>query len=268
MFDSKNYNCAFAENVADFLYGEIATDDKAVFDAHLKTCRQCADELKSFGAVRASILDWRAFEFDRLETPTIEYKPIRPNAFETAVRTQSPFSSWRRLFTFAPAFAFAAVTLFLIVGIVLVARNFTESEPLAKVKNQPNNAQATVSSAESHNNQPAISVSDSNKNENKFDSETANSTGSKDETARNVGEPRIVKTANARRANVRVENLKVQKIYNSAANKAAFGSNQTVAHNELNTNLRRAPKLSGVEDEEDDASLRLSDLLDEDSGGK
>lgn len=65
----KNSNCNYAEQIVSFLYGEIDDAGKRHFETHLQNCSSCAEELSDFSAVRSSVSEWRAAEFENLSTP-------------------------------------------------------------------------------------------------------------------------------------------------------------------------------------------------------
>jgi hypothetical protein len=68
----KNFNCEFAPEIIDFLYGELNGESKNAFQTHLRNCSECAGEIEDFSDIRFSIRDWKAAEFDNLATPKIE----------------------------------------------------------------------------------------------------------------------------------------------------------------------------------------------------
>ena len=77
----QNFNCEFAPEIVDFVYGEMNAERKNVFDVHLNKCSNCADEIAEFSGIRFSIQDWKAAEFDNLATPEIKI-PYRDFAVE------------------------------------------------------------------------------------------------------------------------------------------------------------------------------------------
>lgn len=74
MFDSKNRKsgCEFGSLVVDYVYGELAEDGLAVFDAHLGSCQECSSEIEALNSVSAAVAEWKATEFDHLPNPGIE----------------------------------------------------------------------------------------------------------------------------------------------------------------------------------------------------
>ncbi len=68
----KKSGCDFAEDLVSYIYGETNASAKAEFERHLAACSICADELEAFSGVHFAIGDWKALEFDALETPAVE----------------------------------------------------------------------------------------------------------------------------------------------------------------------------------------------------
>ena len=118
----KNSICPFADQLVSYLYDEANAAESFKFTAHLENCSPCADELKSFGFVRASVAEWRETEFSPLPTPifaTPNDHPDKPLAVVSdSTENRSWFAEFRRLFAFNPATATAAFGI-LIVGIGL-----------------------------------------------------------------------------------------------------------------------------------------------------
>lgn len=273
MFDHKNQNCAFAEQTISFLYDELEIENRRAFDAHLQTCRACADELNGFGAVRAFVADWRALEFDSLAAPKIEINfetNIRPQkSAPAATEKQSWLDGLRKIFSLSPAFAYAAALILTAVCVGLIAYNFGSRQQIATVENEGKAARANASTAQENTNRAIASANDFNENEKQLADEKpleSNLVKDKYDSPQNVKERRSIKISNA--ARVAKSETIAQKINRAPANRKASYSNAAVAQNDLRTNERRAaPKLSGIEDDDEDSTLRLSDLLG-DAGGK
>jgi len=84
--NNHNSTCKFAEQVVSYLYDEISEPEKTKVETHLQNCASCAEEISGFALVRASIQEWRTEDFAHLSTP----------AFETGVRKSEPAiaASW------------------------------------------------------------------------------------------------------------------------------------------------------------------------------
>jgi len=89
--------CDRKELLVSFLYDEIDSASKREFQAHLKTCVDCRDELGELGATRAQIAMW---------TP-----PDADLGFRIVRETESPKRRW---FQWSPAWGFAAAVIVLL----------------------------------------------------------------------------------------------------------------------------------------------------------
>lgn len=60
MNEANNFRvCERADDLISFLYDELSEREARSFEQHRRDCRTCDSEIKSFGAVRQSILAWR-----------------------------------------------------------------------------------------------------------------------------------------------------------------------------------------------------------------
>lgn len=265
MFDIKNQNCAFAEQTVSFLYGELEAENHAAFETHVQNCAPCAEELHAFGSVRNSIHNWRAREFDSLEIPKIEiqYEPKnQPQKIAPVSTKNSPWlDGFRQIFSTAPSFAFAAALLFTAACVGLIAYNFSGRQQIADI----NSPQIHTPTSETNTNRAPEFSNETNKNEKQFAAakpSDANAVNNKNTAPQIVKERRAVKISDGAK-----KETVAQKTYNSPTNHRILDANTTVAQNNLPFKQRNVPRLSSIEDDDDDASLRLTDLLD-DAGGK
>jgi hypothetical protein len=127
MFDEINYNspCSFAEEIVEYIYDEMNGESKAEFETHLAKCNSCADELTGFGIVRSQVSDWKLKEFSSLTNPRVEL-PIVQTVENTRV-TRRWFENLRDLVMLSPAFgssaAFAILAICLGIGYFTVGSN-------------------------------------------------------------------------------------------------------------------------------------------------
>jgi hypothetical protein len=143
----KNFNCKFAPEIVEFLYGEIGTERKNAFQAHLNNCSDCADEIEYLSDIRFSIQDWKAAEFDNLATPKIQI-PYNIPALKT-VETEKSFSWFdavRNYFSMSPvwsgAMAILLIALFFALGVFVFNNG---DDDLIAVSNQNPNLNAKPS---------------------------------------------------------------------------------------------------------------------------
>jgi hypothetical protein len=119
--DSNNHNssCNFSDLLVSYLYGEIGEQEKLRFESHISSCNACADEIFAFGGVRSSVQSWRETEFAKLPTPVIvlpavetpEKTAILLPETATAAAASRParwLTSLRELFSLSPKWTGAA----------------------------------------------------------------------------------------------------------------------------------------------------------------
>jgi len=258
MLSNNNHNhktCAFAEQMVSYLYGEINAGDDIKFETHLKNCSACADELADFGSVRSSVHDWRVTEFSNLETPIFHIPANNRAASFSTVSSSNENASWftnlRRIFSFNPAWATAALGILVVcAGITFFAFYFSSSSEIAEKSDDKNSVQPTVlPSIEStikteernivvqgNEQLPPSSVKDSN------------SSPKIKRERQVVSDKSIVKVSNNAQKNETDDSVRNSK--NAAANIKKTSPVQK----------RRVPTLINTDEEEDD-SIRLADLF-------
>ncbi len=108
--------CAFAETLVAVLYGEATPTERREFNKHYNDCSFCREELISFGSIRDVVAEWRAADFDSVQTPAIALPEVK-NQF-ISQNTKISWSERIRSFLFLPgggrfqsATAFAALSL-------------------------------------------------------------------------------------------------------------------------------------------------------------
>ncbi len=92
------------ELLVAYLYDDLADGDRATFEAHLRGCAECRDELKALRGVRADLASWSPPQ------PDFGFRVVRGgrDAAERDV-TRTPIRSWRAWWTPAAGLAAAAV---------------------------------------------------------------------------------------------------------------------------------------------------------------
>ncbi len=116
----KNSFCPFAEQLVSFLYGETDQTETRDFTAHLANCAACAEELKSFGFVRAAVSQWRDAEFAELPTPIFSIPEYHSKTPSTVV-SDSIFNKNRsRLHAFYQLFQFNQLTAAAAFAVIVV----------------------------------------------------------------------------------------------------------------------------------------------------
>jgi hypothetical protein len=90
------------ELLVAYLYEDLSGADRAAFEAHMRECAECRDELKGLGAVRDDLAGWAPPQAD------LGFRVVR-GASETGHVLRMPVPSWRAWFTPAAGLAAAAV---------------------------------------------------------------------------------------------------------------------------------------------------------------
>lgn len=242
----QNLSCTFAAQLVDYLYSEFAEAEKTVFESHLQNCRACADEAANFSQLRSSIIEWRENDFEPLQTPVFVLPAVR----QKVVEKHSLIETIRSIFILSPMqTAFAALFVLLtFAGIFWISSSYLRNEDLASDTNRVKNENiqspvvlptAEIASRNEPNQSPAKEVISQ-----KFAAAVSKDSDVKD---------------------------------NSAPGKISSPSAMPVVQKDLNKQIApktgtspkiKAPVKNNIpaiddEDEEDNNSLRLSDLFDE-----
>lgn len=262
--NNHNSSCAFAEQTISYLYGEIPAQEKTGIEAHLNSCATCAEEFAGFKSVRSSVIEWRNEEFALLELPAIEIPYDKtPELFQP--RSDSKLSGvWlnriRGIFSVSPAFGFSAALAVIAVclGIVFFVNKPSKNDDFAV-------SQKDVAVQANSDNARNKVFQDDSKNE---ILPTAGNEQAKSPAAGvQIRERKAISALNASGKNLVVKVSDVSKTSVKIANREA---NSTKMKNSDVENKRlifaqngKLPRLNNVEEEED-KSLRLAELLNDD----
>ena len=277
MFDTNKENspCAFAEQLVSFLYDETdARGGRDVFQAHLKTCVVCADEIVAFGSVRASISDWRASEFSALSTPKIEIllaldrqvKDKSVKIIHSSGQTKSWLDRLRETFIFSPVLSAALFFVIACAGLFALVHNFSGGAQIAE-NDDKNNSQTNVSTTAVRNNTDLALTTGASPNANNENLVSSSSLKIKETSPQNSPV-----AANRSAAKVSKTSARTTSNAKPSAPKPAsapfFGksdvSNSEVAQIKSAAKTSKLPKLNNIEDDgEDEDMLLLADLVDE-----
>ncbi len=275
MANDNHNNCAYDQQAISYLYGEIDVRGKVLFEEHLRICTNCADEIAGFGSVRSSILQWKTEEFQSLNTPKIVFQSSPPASADNIsifpVKTNSWVDHLRKIFVPSPVWAAGFVFFIILGGLLLFVNNFLTGNQIVKVgtedsqtANSPSiNLNKKTESAEktiSDESQPVSeeklpeSRQPSNKNLIAKDSELNKS---------NKTNIRVAPAARSEQVTLSKTYSEVSKKNIPAAARKFGNSNAAVAAAKIPVRELQIPKLNPVEDGEEEAALRLTDLFDE-----
>ena len=224
-------DCGRSDDIVAYIYDEIATSDRESFEKHLAACMSCTDEFAAVSDARFSVFEWHKEEFADLPTPEF----VLPREARTNAATglfAAIVGIIRNPGWMAPALA--AILVFAGIGFVMFTASDSEETNVARVEigNSQINGNVSESSVEETRINPDV--------ENTAASESENvPVASESKSSPNVGRPAVKRTPQ-----------KSQRSRNVPPASPTMG---------------RAPVLSQYEENED-RSLRLSDLLDEVGG--
>ncbi|HXG83224.1 MAG TPA: hypothetical protein VNI84_04265 [Pyrinomonadaceae bacterium] len=274
MADVNHNNCAHGEQTISYLYGEIDARSKAAFEEHSKNCSTCADEMAGFGSVRSSILQWKSEEFQLLNTPKIEFQNAPPesanNIDVSPIKTDSWIDRLRNLFIPSPFWAASFIFFIVLGGLLLFVYNFSNNNQNNQiVKGNTGDSQIPNSSSINLNKEAEIAgktIPDDTKRISEDELPEVEKPANK-----NI----IAKDSESNKTNIRVasaaksEQITVSKTYSEVSRRnisASAGKSKnlnTVAAAKIPARKLRIPQIEQIEDGEDDATLRLTDLFDE-----
>lgn len=250
----QNFNCEFAFETIDFIYGEMSIERKKAFQSHLKKCLDCAAEVSEFSDIKFSIQDWKTSEFDRIATPKFEIPYQKINEVVIATEKISFFDSVKNYFRLSPVLTGAAafaVLAFLVGSAVFLLQNDRGGQTLAE-KTPANDLSPTpkvIHSSVNSGNETAKTV-EPNKttNENPLPVPIDN----KD---KNVEKPVPLK------ANNKTVNEEKNQTVKAIDKKSAPIGNINNSKDQKAVQINKNPRLNELPDDEEDNSLRLSDMF-------
>lgn len=255
--NNHNSSCNFSDLLISYLYDEIGEREKSRFESHVLNCSACADELSAFGGVRLSVRNWRETEFAPLATPVIElpFETEKTKIASTETNAVTASRSWlaglRELFSLSPAWAGAATAcaaLAICAGLFYVALSSRQNELSVAATNK----NASVASV------PAPTVDD------KTAPSGARATGEQPDESpkpeiKKDKKPNPPKSAATAEKTFVIDNSPVKPVKTSVAPKPANKDKAT-------PNVKRPSRATDIEfttREEEDKSLRLTDLFDD-----
>ncbi len=129
-----NTSCKFESEIVSYLYDELTSADRDRFENHLLDCTPCTDEFAGMSYSRYSVFEWQREEFAPMATPQIA---IPYPAKAVAVSGSSGyFSGLRELLTFNWQTGLAAAGLFAIfigVGFAVINSQIQTDQEISGV---------------------------------------------------------------------------------------------------------------------------------------
>ncbi|MGC2237386.1 MAG: zf-HC2 domain-containing protein [Pyrinomonadaceae bacterium] len=250
-----NSSCAFQEEIVSYLYDEASVKEKTEFVAHLANCSGCSEELSAFGFVRSSIQEWRNEEIFSLEMPALEIPHLQPAKLAENSAVSDNSGAWldriRTFLTLSPKLAFgsaAFAVLAVCVGLGLfIFNSFNESDIASNSnRNSQDEFAANVNKTIKPNSSNPV-----------IESQKAESLP---ENKPEQAQFKTPKNSTEKTAETPKDALK-NKVSNRKPNGTMASTNIENKRDKTNTTQpQEAPKLSNLNEEEDN-SLRLTDLF-------
>jgi len=231
--------CEFEAEIVSYLYDELAAANRTRFETHLLDCTPCTDEFAELSFSRFSVFEWQKEEFAPLETPaiTIPYPAKQLEALEST----GFLAGFRGLLAFNWQTGIAVVgilTVFIGIGFAVMNYSGTGNQNIAVV--EVKKEEINITSSTIAPNVPAT-VAETEEND------------LVDVPAKNVRGVQAVKMA------AKIKGPKAVRAQTFNTPRLADGVAQRIP-----VLLRRnAPALT-ADTVDDDRSLRLADLFDED----
>lgn len=232
MLDNCNKNgCEFTNEIVSYMYDEIGESERTKFEQHLMDCTVCTDEFAGISNAHFSMFEWRKEEFADLPTPNI----VIP--YHEKAEAIGFFAGLRDLLTLSgfPAAATVAAGLIVSIGLGFATMNYLGSGQDMASNTSVNVAVPPVVSPENkaQTQQTDVPV--------QKDVETVTDTSTNDRQFRPL------------RASMPAQRAKTSTVSQRPNNPVVRNPSATTA---------KAPALTNYDDN-DDKSLRLSDLFDE-----
>jgi hypothetical protein len=125
--ETNHLNCARANDLVGFLYGELDPLENQNFQLHMQDCAECSSQLSSFNDIRESVVSWRNEALGAL-TPTVAH----PAVAQIERPKPSALAALREFFNLSPLWlkgtvAFASLLFCLFT--VLAATRLMETTP-------------------------------------------------------------------------------------------------------------------------------------------
>lgn len=229
-------SCGFENTIVSYVYDEVDSWERQKFEGHLSNCLTCTDEFVSIATARFSVFEWRKEEFAHLATPEI----LLPYAKERQVAERNApvgfVDSLRSLLTGIAWPATVVTALLVVLGVGFAALTFVDS------KSQKVAGNVSL---------PSVTLPDT---------VAADEIKSLDEN-RTLAVDRINAGGETRHVEAPV-NLR-PKVSRQLTAQTQKSLQLPVSQEKIV--VRRAPVLSSY-DENEDKSLRLSDLFDDEIG--
>lgn len=128
MVNNANKQCGFEHEIVSYIYDELGVAERTRFETHLVDCGSCTDEFAAVSFSRFSVFEWQKEEFAHLATPEIV---IPYESKKAIVESAGWFTGLSEIFAFARSplavgAAFAVIAAVGFIGFNLVETGSSE----------------------------------------------------------------------------------------------------------------------------------------------
>ena len=109
--------CGFEHEIVSYMYDELGAPERTQFETHLVDCGACTDEFAAVSLARFSVFEWQKEEFAHLATPEIV---IPYESRKVTVESAGWLGGLAEIFAFArsPLAIGAAFAVVLVIGFI------------------------------------------------------------------------------------------------------------------------------------------------------
>jgi anti-sigma factor RsiW len=124
MIERVNKNvCGFEGDIISYIYGELTADGRERFESHLMDCTGCTDDFAAISYARYSVFEYHREEFAHLPTPQILIPYAHPQNAAAKAEQSGLFSGLAGLMSgWRIGFAVASLVL---IGLAMLGLNYS-----------------------------------------------------------------------------------------------------------------------------------------------
>lgn len=121
MLNNDNKECGFEHEIVSYMYDELGAAERTQFETHLKNCGSCTDEFAAVSLSRFSVFEWQKEEFAQIATPEIV---IPYEARKVGIVSGGWFAGFSEIFAFARSPLAIGTAFAVVLGIGFIGFNF------------------------------------------------------------------------------------------------------------------------------------------------
>lgn len=238
--ETKSSPCECTAEMISYLYDEASATERDQFESHLLECLDCSDEFAELSNSRFSVFEWQKLDFMPLPTPNFSLPFEKTVIAVQSGHQESIFSAIGSLLAFNWRLAAAVGGLIVFVGLgLLIGSKYLGQDALQTADERPG-SEITVPSPSVL---PVASTNDLRSN-----------------VVSEVGQSADTRSQVARPARVTTDARRMRHDIASRAKDPKLAVSQALSAPKKRDS--KAPTLNSEGDDDDDSSLRLTDLFD------